>query len=256
MAVFQRGPTAWAHVGRWDLSQHTYDSGAWFRGRIFPRRSDLSPDGRWLCYFAEKNRASWEYGPTYIALSKLPWLTALRAWSTDGTWTRGYYFSTGSDTRRKGTSTLPIPYGLHPIPTVQFAQERRRGWLEAEDSPPRHPNDIWDQHRNARIYKPQPGGNCTLQVESLGWPGGEFTTGQAVDGLQVLYSLVVNGELHILDDLQWADWDSQGHLLVATRSGRIQIRTLNGSSFSLRFDCDLCRLRPEPTPPPDWATRW
>ena len=89
VAVIARGPTSWCRVGRWDLDQRRYEPGAWLAGRIFPRRSDLSPDGRFLCYFAHKPGASWEHGEAYVALSKLPWLTALHAFATCGTWTRG-----------------------------------------------------------------------------------------------------------------------------------------------------------------------
>lgn len=66
VAVFRRGPTQWSHLGRWDLAQSRYEPGAWLHGRIFPRRSDLSPDGRWLCYFAHKSSATWPQGETYI----------------------------------------------------------------------------------------------------------------------------------------------------------------------------------------------
>ncbi|MGR8981741.1 MAG: hypothetical protein ACU84H_16855, partial [Gammaproteobacteria bacterium] len=53
---------------------------------------------------------------------------------------------------------LPIAYNLRAIPAVQFANERRRGWKEAPDCPRRDPTDIWDQRRNARMQKRQPGG--------------------------------------------------------------------------------------------------
>ncbi len=258
VAVFRRGPTEWAHVSRWDLAQKTYEPGAWLHGRLFPRRSDLSPDGKWLCYFADKSNATWDHGPTYIALSKLPWLTALHAWSTCGTWTRGYYFSESETGGSEGldTASLPIPYSLLPIPLIQFAQERRRGWLESPDSPPHQPTDAWDHYRNTRLYKPQPGGNAVLHVESVGWAGGEFASGQSVDGLKVLYSLEVDGELAIFHDMQWADWDQEGRLLVATRSGQLQIRKLNGKDFSVEFNVDLGQFQPDPAEPPDWATRW
>lgn len=251
VAVFRRGPTDWAHVGKWDLAQKTYEPGAWLHGRLFPRRSDLSPDGQWLCYFAHKPNATWEHGATYIALSKLPRLTALHAWGTCGTWTRGYYFSEDDGGKGLDTTALPIPYSPLPLPIIQFALERRRGWLESPDSPLRQPTDAWDQYRNARLYKPQPRGDYVLYGESVGWAGGEFAAGQAVDGLRVLYSLEVNGGLEILDDLQWADWDQQGRLLVATRSGQLQIRRLSGKEFSIEFDVDLCQFRPEPSPSPD-----
>lgn len=86
VAVLRRGPSDWAHVGRWDLSEGRYEPGAWLKARIFPRRSDLSPDGRYLSYFAHDPRADWEHGEAYVAVSKLPWLTALHAFGTCGTW--------------------------------------------------------------------------------------------------------------------------------------------------------------------------
>lgn len=171
VAVFRRGPTNWSHVGRWDLAKRRYEPGAWLGGRIFPRRSDLSPDGRFLCYFAHKPSARWEHGEAYVALSKLPWLTALYAFRTCGTWTRGYYFAEDKDPENPEEAALPIPYGLRSIPVVQFANERRRGWSEALESPARAPGDAWDEHRNARMRKRQPGGGRVLCVESLGWAG-------------------------------------------------------------------------------------
>jgi hypothetical protein len=33
-------------VGRWDLARDRYQPGA-LRGRVYPQRCDLSPDGRW-----------------------------------------------------------------------------------------------------------------------------------------------------------------------------------------------------------------
>lgn len=256
VAVFRRGPTRWSHVGRWDLAAERYEPGAWIAGRLFPRRSDLSPDGRWLCYFAHDPTADWEHGEAYVALSKLPWLYALHAFATCGTWTRGYHFTARRDGDDFGDAKLPIDFGLRATHAAQFATELRRGWLEAPDSPPRHPTDAWDQHRNARLRKPQPGGDCVLCVESIGWAGGEFGVDQAVDGLNVRYALETEGDIALLPDLQWADWDDRGRLLVATRSGSIQIRELSGAEATVVFDEDLARRVPDPVRAPSWATRW
>jgi hypothetical protein len=256
VAVFRRGPTGWSHVGRWDLAKGRYEPGAWLAGRIFPRRSDLSPDGRLLCYFAHKPSATWEHGEAYVAISKLPWLKALHAFATCGTWTRGFYFSEDAGCDNPDDAKLPIPYGLRSIPVIQFANERRRGWAEAPDSPLRVSGDVWDQHRNARLQKYQPGGNRLLRVESLGWAGGEFGVGQAVDGLRVRYSLKSDGDFEFLDDFQWADWDTEGKLLVATRSGKLQVRSLRAGRTETLFEEDLSLLEPIPSRAPAWAERW
>jgi hypothetical protein len=104
------------------------------------------------------------------------------------------------------------------------------------DSPQRDPKDAWDERRNARIQKRQPGGDRLLCVQSLGWTGGEFGVDQAVDGLRVGYSLEVDGKVQRLNHLQWADWDRQGHLLVATRSGKLQICRLDGDRSEVLYE--------------------
>jgi len=256
VAVFRRGPTNWSHVGRWDLEAQRYEPGAWLGGRIFPRRSDLSPDGRFLCYFAHKPSATWVHGEAYVALSKLPWLTALHAFSTCGTWTRGYYFSEDENRENPEDTKLPIPYGLRSIPVIQFANERRRGWEESPDSPQRDPRDAWDERRNARMQKHQPAGERLLCVESLGLAGGEFGVSQAVDGLRVGYWLEVGGEIRLLNHLQWADWDRDGRLLVATRDGKLQIWNVDDEGSEVVFEEDLSLYEPNPRPAPAWAERW
>ncbi len=86
-AVFRRGPSEWWHIGRWDLATGDCEPGARLHGRIYPRRSDLSPDGTLLLAFImgrtgpgflEPDPPAWP--DTYVSLSKLPWLTALAAW--------------------------------------------------------------------------------------------------------------------------------------------------------------------------------
>lgn len=256
VAVFRRGPTKWSHVGRWDLATMTYEPGAWLAGRLFPRRSDVSPDGRYLCYFAHDPRADWQHGDAYVAISRLPWLAALHAFGTCGTWTRGYCFGEQGVCDEAAGAKLPIPWALRSIPVVQFASERRRGWIESADSPRRDPADAWDERRNARLHKRQPGGDRLLWVESRGHAGGEFGVGQAVDGLRVGFWLEADGDIEPLQALQWADWDEQGRLLVATRSGRLQVWRFEAGARHVVFDHDLAVADPDPVPPPDWALRW
>jgi hypothetical protein len=222
---------------------------------LFPRRSDLSPDGVWLCYFAHKPTADWEHGEAYVAISKLPWLTALHAFATCGTWTRGYHFTADRGAVTDAGEPLPIPFGLRATRAEQFAAERGRGWVEAPDSPTRARGDAWDEGRNARLQKRQPRGERLLCVESVGQAFGELEA-QAVDGLHVRYSLEASGEITILDDLQWADWGADGRLLVATREGRLQVREPERENWRVSWELDLAPLEPCPSPAPEWAGRW
>jgi len=254
IAVLRRGPSAWSHVGRWDLAEGRYEPGAWLAARLFARRCDVSPDGRWLCAFVHKPGASWAHGEAYVALSRLPWLTALHAFGTCGTWSRGYHFTADGSSDDADLARLPIPYGLRSTPPVQLATERRRGWEEAPDCPPRPAGDAWDQQRCVRLRKGRPGRADVLHCETVA-AAEAAGDGQAIDGLAVRYALESRHDLVPLDDLQWADWDRQGRLLAATRSGHIQVR--DGERCDVvRFEEDLSRLEPEPTAPPARARRW
>jgi hypothetical protein len=52
--IFRRGPSRWHHVIRWNTKDDTFFRGAWFKGRIYPEKCDLSPDGDLLLYFAHQ----------------------------------------------------------------------------------------------------------------------------------------------------------------------------------------------------------
>lgn len=253
VAVLRRGPSDWAHVGRWDVDAPTFRGGTWLHGTLYPQRCDLSPDGRYLCYFALDSHARWSAGWTYIAVSRLPWLTALAAWGTGGTWTRGLHFvaDTGSwplgDPDEGDVTPLRHRYGLAYTRPASFPVERRSGWVESADSPPYDERDAWDEQRAERVVmvKPSPRDGRALTVR-----GGEaaFRGGPAGRWQPPLYAL---GD-DVLPDVQWADWASDGRLLVATSDGRLQVRDQN----QVTWEHDVAGAEPDPQPPPPEATRW
>jgi len=263
VAVLRRGPSAWSHVGRWNLERGTYDAGAWIRANLYPQRCDLSPDGRWLCYFTLKQSATWKAGPTYVAISRSPWLTALAAWRTCGTWTRGFHF-----VERKRVWEIGEPavgdvgpcrrkFGLAGTRPATFAVERRRGWSETEDSPARDPGDVWDERRAEQIKmeKPRPksGGRTRLVVQ--GWFAA-FRASVPATRKDVRYEVIEEGLVHHLSGVQWADWHADGRLLVATMDGRLQVRDGPADDATVSFELDLSGARPRPSPPPPEARRW
>ncbi|MFZ6722800.1 hypothetical protein [Undibacterium sp. Ji49W] len=120
-AIFARGPTNWFHVIRWDTRNDTFESGAWIRGRIYPERCDLSPDGELLVYFVHNGRRSrTSYTSAWTGVSRLPWLYALGLWPQGDTWGGGGNFKTNrkiSLSAAKGTPPHPehIPHGLEVV---------------------------------------------------------------------------------------------------------------------------------------------
>src|SRR5262245_60641628 len=247
------------HLGRWDLQTPSYEPGAWLRGTIYPQRCDLSPDGRWFAYFAMKQSADWDLGATYVAFSRLPWLTALVAWGIGGAWTRGMQFMDDVSDRAGGPPGLGDlgavyeHFGLRMSRADSFAVERRRGWTETADTPPRDPGDAWDEARGDRIVmeKSRPG--------SDGWErltvDGTYAAIRELHGVRtgVRYELHRGNERTRLDDVQWADWDADGRLLVATMDGRLQIRE---DATSASWEANEGAFEPDPAPPPAEASEW
>lgn len=260
-AIILRGPTDWCQVGRWDLARGAYDAGAWLHGVVYPQRCDLSPDGRWFSYFAHQPSATWELGWTFEAISRLPWLTALAAWATDGTWTRGLAFDADPSVRQVGApdhgSTGPLDgrLGLRIRRAISFAVERERGWSEAPGSPPRdEQGDFWDERRAAtlRMRKPRPGvGGTALEVRGR---YAAFRSGHVEGAADIGYALASGDERHVLEGVQWADRTADGRLLVATEDDRLRI--LDGAGAEPLMEVELGPPVPEPVEPPAQARSW
>ena len=54
--IFRKGPANRVCTIGWDLEHDTFTTGQWLKGRIYEYRSDLSPDGELLVYFAADYR--------------------------------------------------------------------------------------------------------------------------------------------------------------------------------------------------------
>lgn len=90
--VFRRGPSRYCQVIRWDMDHDEFTDGAWFKGRIYEERCDLSPDGQLLVYFCHGGRSRQGYTDSWTAVSRLPWLFALALWPWGTTYGGGGRF--------------------------------------------------------------------------------------------------------------------------------------------------------------------
>jgi hypothetical protein len=271
VVVFRRYAGKSWMVGRLDLAARQFDVGAWCRGTLWPRRSDLSPDGTLLYTFVSKasgrawpgmHKAGYQ---TFSTVSKVPWLFALAAWREAGTWGRGFHFVerpprvdelvsdpvSGPDVGAFGPEQSR--WGLARTEIAQYAVERRRGWIEHEDCPPRDPNDVWDEERSVILTKPHPGGRTRLVLSDRGL---DLCAPGRIESRDPAYRIERGRERLELPDVAWADWDHQGPLVVATRTGRLQIRDATWPTFAVLWECDLNELRPAPAPAPKWAQTW
>ncbi len=90
--VFRRGPSNQVCSFLWNRRKDTFELGQWLKGRIYERRADLSPDGKFLIYFAMNGKWDSETGGSWTAISKAPWLKALELYAKGDCWEGGGLF--------------------------------------------------------------------------------------------------------------------------------------------------------------------
>jgi hypothetical protein len=188
---------------------------------------------------------------------------ALGGRTTCGTWTRGLHFVEDRKVWQVGVpqagdvGPCRKRFGLAVTWPAAFAVERRRGWTETADSPPRAPGDTWDERRADAVTmakaRPRSRGATRLTVRGY---FAAFRTSLPGSPKPLRYAIVEPGRVLPLEDVQWADWAADGRLLVATTGGKLQIRDAPTDGLSVRAEVDLGALTPSPSPPPAEAHRW
>jgi len=116
--VIRRGPSRHVCTVDWNRNGDSFSVGQWLKGRIYERRSDLSPDGRHLLYFAMNGRWSSETKGSWTALSRAPYLKAVGLWAKGDCWHGGGLF-TGARTYwlndGYGHAPLVVPSSLERV---------------------------------------------------------------------------------------------------------------------------------------------
>jgi hypothetical protein len=263
--VLRRGPSAWWHILHWDLTSFTLTPGAWFHGNLYARRCDISPNGHLFGYFALKQTGNTPQWPdAYFAVSKGPWLEALAAWKTCGTWTWGCEFS---EEGRLGIRACVMPepfHGSYPHPVSvcpmsldwpkrDVWNETKRGWRFAARGDPLAGNVL--AKPNLIMRREQPGGIAGV-ILWLIHHGVDFRNG-GIEGVQLEYFLQDTPEdVTPVPEAAWADWDHQGRLLMATHEGTLEVCECEGTKLKRIWSEDLRDRTPNPQPAPAWAGRW
>lgn len=221
--ILRRGPSKTACTILWDRQKDTFTVGQWLRGRIYERRSDLSPDGRHLIYFAMNGKWGSETRGSWTAISRAPYLKAIVLLGKGDCWNGGGFF-TG-----KSSYWLNDGYGHIPLlsstavardaafqPAGQFGGECPSAYY------PRLVRDGWTlicragpQLSSASIFEKPLSHGWTLRKiahEQVGSPPGKGCYWDE-------HELVApdGGEVLPKRDWEWAEWNN--HSLLWTEKG-------------------------------------
>lgn len=266
--ILRRGPSAWAQLIHWDRTSDRFTPGQWFRGRVYERRCDLSPDGRLFVYFAAKYGAARRgsrhgvdgvdgVGETWTAISRPPYFTALALWSNLGAWYGGGVF------RGDGTVLIdsacgqvhpklrPHPLRVEHVPPATAPWEQRLlrdGWrlvergFDARTHRRVGEREVWEKSHPGSAWK------LCRQIEDVDFQryGGPYSD---------TYWLETSGDLIPLSGVTWADWDRWDRL-VFVREGKLFWASAATAGVRAREIFDPNPLQPQEVPTPDWATRW
>ena len=237
--ILRRGPTRWWRVTLWETRRDRFEGGQWFRGRIYPDKCDVSPDGKLFIYFAGKFRprsVAKGYGHTWTAVSRPPYLTALALWPIGDTWGgHGVFYD---DRTVLVATSLPSFGAKHhpdhppgPLRVVEYCSlkkgDPRRdavpGWRSGWQGvlAPVQPNRNYPRYA---AWRKTSGGLTLERAAARRASAGEMDYEECLPrpsrrgSVCKLYG--PDGEPTALFEANWADWDQQGRL-VATVGGRV-----------------------------------
>jgi hypothetical protein len=270
--VFRRGPSKQVALIKWNLSDDTFEVGQWLKGRVYERRSDLSPSGSRLIYFA----GNWKPPlRTWTAVSRPPYLTALALWPKGDTWGGGGLFESedvialhhGAN-EQKLAEGFQLPGHLVVKPFISRSVEdplddarmRRDGWMLVDPG-------VWRRGHDARFFvevdppqvyeKPRPGSAGMISLRRILRAIHERNGSWYALDHQLTWEKP-KGEIE-LPRTDWADWDSNGDLLFA-RGGKLfrarPRKRLSEGLAELRELADFSSLRFQERVAPNAARRW
>jgi hypothetical protein len=273
--VFRRGPSKSVLLMKWNTSNDKIEFGQWFRGRIYERRCDLSPEGDLLLYFAANYRRPFY---SWSAISRPPFLTALALWPKGDGWGGGGHFLSknrialnhrAGEMVLAGNSALPRRVTVEPF-------GKRSGW--GEDNPiwsERLKRDGWTLVSYPTAKKEKWGAKVWIEFKPpITWrkPNPVYPKRYALemsilglkerDGPMYLteHSVVRNrDEVDNIGRTDWADWSQSGDLLFAMDGCLYRVPCKDESLAHLEDAvkvADFTRLRFENREAPQEARRW
>ncbi len=257
--ILRRGPSKRVQLILWDRSTDTFTEGAWFYGRIYEDRCDLSPDGSLFVYFAaQQGNPDVSYEGTWTAVSRPPWFTALALWPKGDTWGGGGLFTGDRELWIRHGRVGVVPHEDHKPSglTITTASPElgedvpadeglaHYGWTRVSrlkvsyDSPQDGNFDVVKPHLWQR---PVAGGSGVLQWQ------------RTFEGMKEVsaFAIVDGASRHELSGAEWADVDVDRGVVFA-RDGCL-FRVVDGTERQI---ADFNNHIAHPTKSPDWARRW
>ena len=267
--IFRRGPSRWVQIIKWDTKPDTFDLGQWFHGRIYERRSDLSPDGSLLIYFAQKKEdrtlKDSVYTYAWTAVSRPPYLTALALWPKGDCWHGGGLFEDDHTVVLNHKPVVAKPDPNHPPLGIRVTLRKE---VCGEDDPlfsERLQRDGWELKQKwevenrgyPEIYRTR---HPEIREKTNPSETRVLRLTRSIEGLdyseEFAVALTSRSAFTPIEGASWADWDQQGRLVFAKNGKIFRGQKYNNGHWTERELTDFNSLKPQSFAPPEWATKW
>jgi hypothetical protein len=141
--VIRRGPSKSVCTLLWNRDTDKFALGQWLKGRIYERRSDLSPDGKHMIYFAMNGKWDSPAAGSWTAVSRAPYLKAVHLHPKGDCWyggglflnNRDYWLNGGEPHQGNHSTRLRVDPQFQPSPSyggewpgIYYHRLQRDGW--------------------------------------------------------------------------------------------------------------------------------
>ncbi|RUL87003.1 hypothetical protein [Tautonia sociabilis] len=234
--VIRRGPSKRVCTILWDRRRDEFRLGQWLKGRIYERRSDLSPDGSHLIYFAMNGRWDSEAKGSWTAISRAPYLKAVALFPKGDCWHGGGLF-TGMDTYwlNDGFGHSVLRDAVEVRRDAKYRPDQHFGGECLGVYYPRLLRDGWKlvQRENVAkwkdrdIFEKPAGSGWVLRKIAHAELGAQQGKGCYWDEHELVH--LETGRCIRCPDWEWADLD--GERLVWAAGGKLMAATLAGGGM-------------------------
>lgn len=239
--IIRRGPSKSVATLLWDRIRDEFQMGQWLKGRIYERRSDLSPDGKYLIYFAMNGKWQSESLGSWTAISRAPYLKAIAffpkgdCWNGGGLWTgrNSYWLNDGyghtiarntTAVRRDGKYKPSCNYGGECL-GVYYHRLLRDGWKLID----RHHVGKW---KDKDVFEKSIGHEWTLRKIAHAEVGAPVGKGCYWDEHEVVGR--TEDQIIRCPEWEWADLD--GERLVWAANGKLCAATIEKNGLGEIFE--------------------
>jgi len=202
--VLRQGPSKVFCTIGWDLARDSFAVGQWCKHKLYVHRCDLSADGQWMVYFALDGKWKSETKGAFTALSRAPYLKAVRLWPQGNTWGGGGLFYLRAERADDWDALRPVDGHSRLGGGSYLERLARDGWRHAGKT---------KAAQGGKAYEKDLGAGWVLRKKAVG--GNEHHQLRAPDQ-----------SIRLLPAWEWADFDAPRQRLLWAEAGVLQAAAL------------------------------